>query len=239
MIAGTDFGGLIARVMPRSRADWSAATSQAKASHLTTVPGQDVPSIRPARPGSTASVAEIVAAADLGRLTRLVILSVDAARHPGGVDLVRGFSSLGSAAILIDLTSCHRVAELTGLGREQSDIAAVAAGTVPFARAIHRDRHSAAHVVPSGGYRMDASGEGLSAHLPLTLSALRQTYECCIVEFDRARIDMLPALLDEETAVVLAASPEDAAAVGAIDAELRAIGLEDVVVMQISEASSD
>lgn len=238
MITSPDFGGPVDQLRAAQRPYRAVGGTPAKGAHLTAVASRD--EAPPARSNpAAASVAEIVAAAQLGDLARLVVLSVDAERHPGGVDLVRGFASLGTAAILVDLTRGHSVAGLAGLGREQQGVAAVAAGTITFAQAIHRDRHSAAHIVPSGGFGAHAPGEQWSAHLPLTLSALKQTYECCVVEFDRASLDRLPALLDEHTAVVVAAAADEHASVAAIAAALASIGLEDVVVMQIAGTEPD
>lgn len=232
MIGSSDFGGLIARVMPRSRAQSPVPRRQVGA-HQTAASGQATPPGRSPRLEQAASIAEIVDAVRLAGLSRLIVVSTSASREPGGIDLVRGLAAEGTTAVLIDLTPCDRIAELSGLERGQRGIGAIAAGTASLAQIIHRDRHSAAHVVPSGGFRIDPGSEGLAAHLRLVLDAFSQVYGCSVIEFDRAAIAGLPLLLDAQTAIVLALSAGDEGVANSLDAGLRSIGLEDVITMRI------
>jgi hypothetical protein len=219
--------------MPRNRIRPEAGTGGTGAGRPPAVAaGSAAPAVPPS-PDEAASVCEIVDALRSASLARVIVLSTGASREPGGVSLVRGLAASGTASVLLDLTPWDRFAAIAGLGRGERGIASIVAGTAPVAEVIHRDRHSTAHVVPSGGYRMNAAGGGLPAHLRLVLAAFRQAYGCSVIEFDRAAIAHLPSLMDDGTAVVLAIGAGDDRIGESISAELRSIGLADVVTMRI------
>lgn len=239
MIGSSDFGGLIARVMPRSGARSTTVADRPAGGHHTPGTAQGAASANALRREQAASIAEIVDAVRLAGLARLVVVSTSASREPGGIGLVRALAASGTTAVLLDLTPCDRVAEISGLDRRQRGIGAIVAGTSALAQIIHRDRHSAAHVVPSGGFRFDSAKEGLPAHLRLVLDAFSQVYGCSVIEFDRAGIASLPSLLDARTAIVLAMSAGDERIADMLEAGLRSMGLDEVITMTIPQGGSD
>jgi Mrp family chromosome partitioning ATPase len=233
LIASSDHGGLIARVMLRNRTRHRAGTGGTGAGRQPAVAAGNAAPALPPPSDEAASVCEIVEALRSACLARVIVVSTGASRQPGGVSLVRGLAAAGTASVLIDLTPWGRIAEIAGLEREERGLASIVAGTAPVAEIIHRDRHSTAHVVPSGGYRMIAAGQGLPAHLRLVLAAFKQAYGCSVIELDRAGIADLPSLMDDETAVVLGVGAGDDSIGERIGTELRSVGLADVVTMRI------
>ena len=100
-----------------------------------------------------------------------------------------------------------------------------------LAEVIHRDHYTRVHVVPSHGADLSEASAADLVRLENFLSAFGEAYETVVVEFALLDIERLPAILDEETAVIVAGNPQTDELTGDVAAALRALGIDDVIFM--------
>ena len=157
---------------------------------------------------------EVVAALGDGMVPRLVVLSAVRKRRsagpnaPGAMRLARATAARNLSTIVIDLSrhgditlamggvSMVDAQKLTGLGDWLK-------GDIELAEAIHRDPQSGAHLVPSGGFDFLDAEDADVADLVFFVVACCGVYDCVLMSCGSEAIDLLPALLDDDAALIL------------------------------------
>ena len=172
---------------------------------------------------------ELVMALHRSAIGRLVMLSADAGQGGlGGVELGRAVARAGMSCILIDLSGEERIAAETGIAPGSPGLHEFAENLAPLGDIIHRDSRGGCHVVLATG----AAPEPDSSDVSLVLAACAEAYDCTIVALDARRMDDLPLLLDEETAIVVAGQAATPEGYAGIAGELRSLGVDDLIFMQ-------
>lgn len=187
-----------------------------------------------------ATAGELASAVQGTDIFRLVVLSTHREYGSlGGLDLARRLSAAGRATVLIDLTPDGTVAARMSLPPDASGYADLLSGGAGLADIIYRDHYTATHFVPSGGFEMEKADAATFAHLGHVLDAFAEAYDYTVIEADALDIPELPALLDENTAVVIAGLPHvDDRMIDVAD-DLRMIGIADIVFMPMLRRQSE
>ncbi|MBO0902420.1 hypothetical protein [Jiella sonneratiae] len=181
-----------------------------------------------------ATASELVAALQATEIVRIVVLSTHRELGSfGGLELARRLSAAGKATVLIDLTPDGWLAGRMGLAADALGYADLLAGGAGLADIIYRDHHTATHFVPSGGFEFERADETTLGHLAHVLAAFDEAYDYAVVEADALDIPELPAILDGNSAVVIAGLPHvDDRMIDVAD-DLRMIGIDDIVFMPL------
>ncbi|MBP0617520.1 hypothetical protein [Jiella mangrovi] len=179
-----------------------------------------------------ATVNELAAAVEATSIFRLVVLSTHRELQSfGGLQIARRLSGSGRATVLIDLTPDGSVGSQMGLPRDCAGYGDLLSGGAGLAEVIYRDHYTSTHFVPCGGFELEQADEAAFAHLSYVLDAFAEAYDCTVIEADAFDIPELPALLNENTAVVIAGLPHvDDRMIDVAD-DLRQIGIDDIVFM--------
>ncbi|WP_370196608.1 hypothetical protein [Aurantimonas sp.] len=228
---GASLGDFVARGLARPSARFANRTVPSRTASAALMP-HDIPADAPAAPRHGDEVVtsrELVMALHRSAIGRLVMLSADAEQGGlGGVELGRAIARAGMSCILIDLTGEERIAAETGIAPGSPSLHEFAENLVPLGEIIHRDSRGGCHVVLATG----AAPEPDSPDVTLVLAACAEAYDCTIVALDARRMDDLPSLLDEETAIVVAGQAATPDGYATIAGDLRALGVDDLIFMQ-------
>lgn len=147
------------------------------------------------------------------------------------VMLAREVAETGRKVILIDLTgtACPTklMADIPGL----PGITDLLCGDTVFADAIHPDRLSHAHLVPSGTADLDRAMRG-SDRLAMIIDALTDAYDLVLVECGPAGIDSVARLTqDRAVEIILSVPKPDEDQLEMLMSEFEQAGYSDIILM--------
>ncbi|MBO0663771.1 hypothetical protein [Jiella flava] len=183
-----------------------------------------------------ATANELATAIQSTGIVRLVVMSTHREfGNFGGLEVARRLSSAGRATVLVDLTPEGSVSAKMGLPPDCGGYADLLSGGAGLADIIHRDHYTNTHFVPSGGFELERADDAAFGHLGHVLDAFSQAYDYTVIEADPLDIPELPAILDENTAVVIAGLPHvDDRMIDVAD-DLRMIGIDDIVFVPMMQ----
>ena len=156
---------------------------------------------------------EVAVALGDGMVPRLVVLSTTRRRRSavstgGAMRLARAMTAADISTVVIDLSrhgdtmlsmsgmSVVNGGKLPGLGDWLN-------GRIGLDEAIHRDPKSGVHLVPSGGFDFLDAEDADVADLVFFIVACCGVYDCVLMSCGPEAIDLLPALLDDDAALIL------------------------------------
>ena len=174
-----------------------------------------------------ATPAEIATALADGLVPRLVVLSHDRSgtRHePGAVRLARQMRQSGLTTVVVDLTRGGEMAAFMGVEDLAPGFGDWQEGRALLSEAIHRDDVSAAHIVPAGGFDFAEADASEIADLVFLVVACCGVYDCVLMACETSATDRLPAILDDDTALIL---DRGAGLIGPLVDALEILGVED------------
>ena len=143
----------------------------------------------------------------LGR-ARIAILSPDqSVQDDGATVFTRFLAADGASVIIVDLTGDSAPTKAMLGSASAIGLKDLMSGAATFGDAIHGDRGSNAHIMPSGAISSQAAA-GNAAQLPSILDALQKTYDYVVVDCGAADAAGLARVSDPSTVnIINAADP--------------------------------
>ncbi|MDD9910294.1 MAG: Wzz/FepE/Etk N-terminal domain-containing protein [Ahrensia sp.] len=162
-------------------------------------------------PSSAAIAAQSLAM--LGSARVAVIAPEGEVTSAGSVALARILASRGRTSIVLDLTGQSNASKVMLGSQPVAGICDLLAGQAAFSQAIHNDRQSQAHIMPTGG-QMAQFGPSGAGRLPTILDALDATYDFLIIDCGSADIGGLRRVWNTETILIIDTNAAEATAAG-------------------------
>lgn len=183
-------------------------------------------------------VSDIVTLAELGdamraaKIARVLLVGTPEANRAAGVLLARRLAGAGASTVLVDFADPLGAASDMGAIGWPEDVATMAASPSTFAHAINRDRSGRTHVLAARLFETSTPKEAVEEAAAAVLAALSQAYSRSVVVFGEVPFELLPALVDENTALVL---PDDGAPGGQTEMRerLALFGFADLVTLAL------
>ena len=204
----------------------------------------DAPPMVPSRGNLTEPVeannvhAASVAASSIGMLgrARIAVLSPEGdGSAEGTIVIARTIAAQGPSVVVLDMSTGSGGVSRSMIGPDvTAGIKDLLTGTVSYGEAIHRDRLSAAHVMPVGA-APDEAAIGSGQRLADVLQALEQAYNYVVVDCGATDISGLSQVSDMSTVnVINAVDPHSSEVQLASDMVVRA-GYREPLIVHVSK----
>jgi uncharacterized protein involved in exopolysaccharide biosynthesis len=149
------------------------------------------------------------------------------------VTFARHLASHGGTVIVLDMTGSGSASKIMLGSDEFAGLKDVMAGQSGFGEAIHSDRLSAAHVMPSGVADTHLATGG-AEHLSTIIDALQSTYQYLIVDCGAADVSGLTRISDASTIHIINSMDADPSEISMTSNMLVHAGMKQPLVVDLS-----
>lgn len=166
---------------------------------------------------------------------RIIVLSPEGDEGAAGaICLMRELADHNNRSVLIDMTGSGAVGATTLDGQNLAGITDLLLNEKQFTDVIHNDHYSDGHIIPVGnGDPMEAMQA--AERLPFILTALETAYDFVLIETGPATAEQVLNLDSENSVFIMSIidSEKPEVAISALD--LQQAGLDDVIILDISD----
>ena len=228
--------GEVSGMEPASRSNANPGVFDDRAPAMEMI-GSDLPVSMPvpANDPDTFSMSE--AFATLSEMDNFRLAVVSPAGDAGSAvawNLARSLSGAGRSVAIVDLTgSAVTSAEFLG-DKAHAGLKELVGGTISFRQAIHMDRYSDAHILPTG---VVETGQFSLARLGEICAAMASGYDCVIFDCGYTSPDALEAISDDDMIVMISREGSSPSEAKQFAADFRAAGYLDTICIRLDEAA--
>ncbi|KQT50750.1 hypothetical protein ASG43_05590 [Aureimonas sp. Leaf454] len=215
--------------VPATAAAAVSATEGSASAPLMPAPEQTSPAMLAFSPRERVAIApgDLADAVLSSGIRTVLVLEADAERDFGGLALVRALAARGANAVILDFGVDFALSEAMGVPADAYGISDYIDGSSGLSDILYRDLASTADAIVWG---RDGNGEGFDFdRFEQLFAAIGAAYDCAVVDGGTLPASGLLGFLDEEAAIVVAASWRSSAVQRL--AELAKAGQPDALVM--------